>query len=127
MGFLSDQMVHRVLVRFAAGLSLMLLYGCAYLPVTQDRRDQGDASAMTEDLSEFLNAHRDAAAREFAASPWGRGVLAKAEPVYFAAIGEYCRRMFVSGAEGEQALLACQESGGQWYTRRLVVPLHDIK
>lgn len=127
MGFLSDHMVHRVLVRFTAVLSLMLVYGCAYLPVSQDRRDQGDASALPEDLSGFLNAHREAAANKFAASPWGNGVLVKAEPVYFAAIGEYCRRIFVSGDRGEQALLACQESAGQWYTRRLVVPLHDDK
>ncbi|MGB5474424.1 MAG: DVU3141 family protein [Gammaproteobacteria bacterium] len=124
MGFLSDQMLNRVLVRFTVILSLMLVYGCAYLPVSQDHSDQGDASAMPEDLSRFLNDHREAATREFAASPWGGGVLIKAEPVYFSAIGEYCRRIFVSGAQGEQALLACQESGGQWYTRRLVVPLY---
>jgi len=123
MGFVSDQMLHRVLVRFTAVLSLMLLYGCAYLPVSQDRMDQGDPSALPEDLSAFLNAHQEAAAREFSASPWGSEVLIKAGPVYFAAIGEYCRRILVSGAQGEQALLACQESGGQWYTRRLVVPL----
>ena len=127
MGFLSNQIVLRVLARIAAVMSLTLVYGCAYMPVSQESNHQGDASVLPEDLTGFLNAHRDTAMGEFATTPWGSGVRVKAEAVYFAAVGEYCRKIFVSGASGKQAMLACQESGGQWYTRRLVVSPHYDK
>jgi hypothetical protein len=133
MSFFSIRSLSFAVIGVSGLLITLLMAGCSTRPISMFRNDSQEASIvqpgekdiLPESLSAFLSANSGMATTKSSGQRWGGNATIEAEPTYFAAIGQPCRRIVVHGGVTTTVMVACETNQDQWYTRPLIVPMRE--
>jgi hypothetical protein len=116
-----------------AALTVAVAVGCVQLPTFSATKPAESAalSAASADapLVTFLATARPGDSAFITDPDSGQRASVTADPMYYAASGQYCRRYHLAGADSGAPIssgLACKNGKGEWSLHKLIANPNDV-